>query len=236
LRERPWRSPLLIGGAAIWLGCLAFWGFVWTVSRDQAVAMAATFGAFFVAGKIAAIPTGYLLGLPPVLIGFIVLLPDVGAVLFAYPLTHGGLRVLGKWSGFIRRMHENALRAAERREGFVARYGALGMFVLALLPVGFYSPLVISAIGQLMGLSPVRVVIPVIAGMTVMTVIWVAALGAGVEWAQAIDSRLPFVLSMGLLLTFVAIDVVKRLRQRRSPPVEREGDPPPPGPKGPGRA
>jgi len=109
------------------------------------------------------------------------------------------------------------VRASERREGFVAKYGSLGVFVLALLPVGFYSPLVVSAIGQLMGLSTWRVIVPVVAGMTVMTAVWVGAMGAGFYAAEKIDPRLPFVLSLGLLLLAVGVEVVRRLRRGKEP-------------------
>lgn len=222
------RSPLIAAGLLLWLACLATWAFVWTVSRQQAIAIATTFGAFFVAGKLAAIPFGYLQHLPPLVIGLIVLVPDVGAIFVAYPLTRGGIRVLGRWSGSIRRLHANAVRAAHRREGFVARYGGLGVFVLALLPVGFYSPLVVSAIGQLAGLSARRVIVPVVAGMCVMTTFWVVVLGYGFTAVSRLNPRLPFVISLGLLLLFVGIDVVRRLRGRRKG-APREADVEEPG-------
>jgi uncharacterized membrane protein len=225
LPERPWRSPLLLAGLAIWAVCLTLWGFVWTASREQALAIAATFGAFFIAGKVAAIPTGNTLGLSDLVIGLTVSLPDIGAVLFTYPLMMSGIRFLGRWSGFIRRLHEDAEKAAARREGFVHRFGSVGLFLMALSPLGFYSPLLVSAVGQIMGLSAPRVLVPVILGMVVMTVILVTTLGAGLAAVAQIDSRLPFVFSIALLVTFITIDGVKRYRRRRKERESREKPP-----------
>lgn len=210
----PWRSPLLVAGVAVWVACLAAWGLAWSVSQDLAVAMGVTFGAFLLGGKLAAIPIGIGLHLPLSIIGFIILVPDAGAVLFAHPLTRGGIRVLGRLSRTVRRLHDNAVKAAERREGFVVRHGSLGIFAMALLPVGFYSPLVVSAIGQLMGLSAARVIIPVIAGMTIMTVVWVNVLGAGVNFAARFDRRIPFLIGFTLLFVSLAVDNLRRWRRR----------------------
>lgn len=215
LHDRPLRSPLLYAGLAIWAVCFAAWGAVWAFSRDLAVGIAATFGAFFVGGKIAAIPMGASFDLPGWVIMLTVLLPDVGAVLVTYPLTHGGLEFLGRWSKWVRRMHEEAVEAAEKREGFLHRFGGVGLFLMALSPVGFYSPILVAAIGQLMGLGARRVLLPVLGAMILMTVLLVTALDAALGAMAKVDGRLPFVVSIGLLATFIGLDQWRRHRRRK---------------------
>lgn len=216
LPANPWRSPLLLGGLLVWTLCLAVWGVVWGLDPTQALAMGATFAAFLVSGKLGGIPVGLSFHLHPALVGAIVFVPDIGAVLFAYPLTERGVDFLGRWSRVIHKIREQAHENARNKTGLVARYESWGLFLVSLTPVAFISPLVVSAIGQVMGLTTRRVLVPVIAGMVVMTVAMVAAFATGFSWAAELDARLPLALTgliVGGLLTW---EIVTRMRARKT--------------------
>lgn len=210
------RSRLLWAGVSIWVAGLALWAALWLFEPDDAAAAGATFGAFLLAGKLAAVPTGLSFGLSPFLVALIVLIPDLGAILFFYRLTEGGIEALGRVSDFVRRQQEKAKAAATKPNGFLRRYGSWGLFALALAPVGFYSPLVVSAIGQAMELSARRVLVPVIVAATFMTGLLVVSISFGITALAAVDKRLPFAVSIAIVLGYVLQDQIRRrLKKRR---------------------
>jgi hypothetical protein len=206
------------------------WTVLWVGPRDQAIAAAATLGAFLTAGKVVAITAGLTLGGDPWIVGAAVFLPDFGALLFFYPFTTSGIDHLGRWSRRIRESVTRARKRHEDREGLIARHGPWGLFLVSVIPVGFYSPLVISALGQVLGFRPRQILWPVGAAMLVMTSAWTLTLNASLDQAAALDPRLPIVLSLGLLVVFLGKSLVKRLFRRPEAPVDATVETVPPGP------
>lgn len=227
----PFRSPILHAGVLVWALGIIGWSFLWIGARDQAIASAATLGAFLTAGKVVAITAGLSLKGDPFIVGAAVFVPDFGAILFFYPFTTSGIHQLGRWSRRIREGVERARLRHRNQQGIIARHGPWGLFAVSVIPVGFYSPLVISALGQVLGFKPRQVLLPVCSAMLIMTSAWVLTLNAGLERAARLDPRIPIALSLGLLVAFVAKNMVRGLVRRRrrsreelaateSPPLE----------------
>ncbi len=211
------RSKILWTGIILWVGGITIWAIAAVADPRFGGSIAATFGAFVLAGKLAAIPTGLSLGLPAFIVALTILVADVGTILVAYPLTMGGLELLGKWSKFVERQKHRAREASKDPKGFLARYGSWALFTLSLAPVGFYSPLAVSAIGQAMGLSARRVLTPVIAASVLMTGVLTWAFGLGLDAIAQFDRRLPFLVSTGFVLSLILFDLVRRrVRARRA--------------------
>lgn len=177
--------------------------------------MGAAFGAFLLGGKLAGIPTGLSLGLPPLVVALVVSVPDAGAVLVTYPLLDRGWEVAGRWSRLLSGVRDRAMRSAQQREGLVGRFGGLGLLALSLTPVAFISPIVVAAIGQLMGLSPRRVVVPVFVGMALMTAALVVAFRVGLGAVARVHPALPFVVTGLIVAGLLSRELVLRLRARR---------------------
>ena len=220
MADRVWRSPLLLSGLLVWVVCLAAWGVAWAFDSRVALAMGASFGTFLVGGKLAGIPTGLSLGLPPWLVGLVVSVPDAGAVLVTYPLLDRGWDAAARWSHLLASVRKQALADSRDRQGLVVRFGSWGLLALSLTPVAFISPIVVAAIGQLMGLSRRGVLVPVLAGMAIMTAALVALFGAGLGAAARIHPALPFVVT-GLIVTALILrELVLRWQARTRPKEE----------------
>lgn len=234
---------LLATGLGIWAAGLVLLGYVYVAERGQLNAALATFGVFLLTGKIPAILAGYALGGEAWLIGLCVLLPDVGTIFVAYPFTHHGLNLAGRFSRFLEHRIANAREKALSQEGFVARRGSLGLLGLTLLPGGLHSPLVVMVVGQLAGFSTRQVLAPILLGQLVMVLAYTVAIYAGLDVASAIDPRIPWIASAALLIVLLLITLRQWLRWRRihreapagpTPPAETapRADPGPP-PEGP---
>jgi hypothetical protein len=214
LDAKPLTSPILQAGLLLWGFAAACWVALWMFDRSQAIACAATLGAFLAAGKVVGIATGLALHGRPWFVGASVLLPDLGTLLVLYPITQRSMTQLGRWNKWVGRAIENARARHQRRDGLIARYGGWGVFAISLAPIGFYSPLVISALGQLAGLRPRSVLPPIGASMTIMTTAWVVALDAGVGKAAKIDPRLPILLTIVLFCLFALRGLIRSLRRK----------------------
>lgn len=210
-----WRSRLVQAGLLIWVVCLAGWGAIWFVEPAVAGRMGATFATFLLGGKFAGVPTGLSLGLHPILVGLVVSLPDAGAVLVTYPLLDKGWETAGRWSHVLNEARERAMKDAQARRGLVARFGSAGLFIFSLTPIAFISPIVVAAIGQLMGLSPRRVLVPVLAGIAVLATLLVLAFHAGLRLAARVHPLLPFVLTGLIIAGLLTREIVLRSRARR---------------------
>lgn len=216
MRERWWRSPFILAGLTLWIASLAFWIMFWVVNPDIAWRMGATFAAFLVGGKFASVPTGLTLGLSQPVVGLIVTVPDAGAVLIAYPLLDKGLTALGRWSLFLASAARHAHEARKNKHGVVHRFGAFGVFLLTLSPIGFVSPVVVSAIGRIMGLRAVQVLVPVFAGMAVSAAGLVYGLGASLNYLSRRSKWLPYGLTAVFLLAMVGRELRLRWRAHRA--------------------
>ncbi|HLE47484.1 MAG TPA: hypothetical protein VI818_04230, partial [Candidatus Thermoplasmatota archaeon] len=139
---------------------------------------------------------------------------------------------MGRWSRFFGEALRKARERHDRGEGLIARHGAAGLFGLAMIPVGFYSPLVIAALGQMGGLRPRSVIVAVGGAIAIMTTVWVAMLNAGLDQAAAIDPRLPWIVGIGLTVLFVGKSVVSFFwrRSHTSPGPQPGRDPEKPAP------
>ena len=209
------RSKILWAGLVIWVSAITIWAIAMIATPRVGGSIAATFAAFLLAGKLAAIPTGLSLGLPAFVVALTILVADVGSILVFYPVTMGGLELLGKWSRFVKRQEARAREAAKDPKGFLARYGSWALFALSLAPVGFYSPLAVSAIGQAMGLSSRRVLVPVIAASVLMTGLLTWAFGLGITAIANLDRRLPFLITIGFIGVLILSDFLRRRWKKR---------------------
>lgn len=213
---RWWLNPLVIAGVSIWLLCLAGWAVAWAFAPRVAAAMGASFAAFLLGGKLAGVPTGLQLDLHPLLVAGVVTLPDAGAVLFTYPAVAKGWEKAGKWSLVLAGVKERAMENETKESGIVGRFGSWGILLLTLTPVGFVSPIIVAAIGQLMGLAPARrVLVPVFAGMAVMGLTLAFLFSAGLDLAARVHPALPFVLTGTLVLALVSREAYLRFKARK---------------------
>jgi uncharacterized membrane protein len=205
-------------GVSIWMLGLAGLVVLWRSSPTQATAAFLALITFYYAGQFGAIPLGLAAGGDPWVVGLYVWAADAAGLLVFFPLTQLAVdRVAqrpGLLSGWILRLRARA----QRRRRFVDRYGPLGLFAFTTLPFLFNSPILGAVIGRVAGIRSGRTLAALLSAITIMSAVWTALFFFGLGAAQAMDSRLPWLIgfgSVGLTLLIAGSAAAWRFLRRR---------------------
>lgn len=210
-----WQKRAAWTGVGIWILGLAGIAFLAIDHRDQAVAASLSVATFYYAGQFGAMPLGLAAGGEPWIVGLYVWAADAAGLLVFFPLTQFGVDRLAHRPGFLARWIRGVQARAAGRSEFVARYGALGLFAFTSLPFLFNSPILGAAIGRIVGLPAKKTLTALLGAVSVMSVVWTLLFARGLEKAEAVDSRLPWVIglaSVGItVLLALGAALVRRL-------------------------
>lgn len=171
------------------------------------VGMTATAVVF---GRAAALTFGYSVGLSPIVVMLVAMAAETASVLIVYPLfvlSWRHLLVIRALSKSFARIQ----RAAEEHQGFIQRYGIIGLFAFVWFPFWMTGPVVGCVIGFLLGLPVWLNLMVVLAGTYVAILAWAFLLRELHTRVSSYDPYAALVLVVFLIVLVVVGYVLRRL-------------------------
>lgn len=159
---------ILLAGAALAMATVLGFGIGWIVARDATLGFAAMTGLNLLIGLAAGMSFGFAHGFGQLPVIASSALSDTLQVLVFYPLfvlSWQRLIDLGRFGPYLEQMHASAVS----QQGWVKRFGIVGLFLFVFVPFWMTGPVVGAIIGFLLGLRA-RVNLGVVLGASYVAI------------------------------------------------------------------
>jgi uncharacterized membrane protein len=166
---------VLIAGVALTVGYVLWLGFKIITAPDESPALLAMTSLTVMAGRAAGIAYGYTAKLPYATILAISAVAETAAVLIFYPLFVFSCQHLLTIKP-LQKAFDRVLRAAEKNQTLIRRYGPIGLFALVLCPIWMTGPIVGCVIGFLLRIPVWLNIVTVLTATYVAIFLWAAFL------------------------------------------------------------
>ncbi len=169
---RTLERPIFIAGLAIWAVIGAGLILLRLASPLQARAVASGLVAELAGGREAGIPVALALGANPWFVWPTSFLQDLGTAFVSYPIFLYVLHRYHDSDRYVMRRIRLIEEKAEAHEGYVKRWGPVGIGLFMLVPFLVNGPYIALILGRLAGIRTRELLAPVIVATIVTAAIW----------------------------------------------------------------
>jgi uncharacterized membrane protein len=202
---------ILFAGALLAVVTVVGFGIAWLFAPDATNLLAAMTGLNLLIGIAAGMSFGYANGLGDLEVIGSSFLADTLQVLIVYPLfvlSWQHLVDVGRIAPYLARLQVSA----EAQQGWVRRFGIVGLFLFVFVPFWMTGPVVGSIIGFLIGLRPAVNLVVVLTATYTATWLWAMLIGELNHMAAAYDRYALFLAILAIVLLTLAWHALARRR------------------------
>jgi uncharacterized membrane protein len=202
---------ILFAGALLAVATVLGFSIAWLFAPGATSLLAAMTGLNLLIGIAAGMSFGYANGLGHLEVIGSSFLADTLQVLIVYPLfvlSWQHLLDVGRLAPYLARMRVSA----EAQQGWVRRFGIVGLFLFVFVPFWMTGPVVGSIIGFLIGLRPVVNLAVVLIATYAATWFWAILLGGLNHVAATYNRYALFLAILAIILLTLAWRVLARRR------------------------
>lgn len=217
----PLERPLFTVGLAIWLFLAVQLALLATLWPEQGRAMAIGLSAELLTGREGGLPAALQAGYHPMLAWETSVLQDFGTAFLGYPVFLYALHRYYDRDVYLMRRLRRIEQKAAQHQGYVHRWGPLGIAVFMLIPFLVNGPFIGLVLGRLTGIHTRDLLAPVIVATIVVAGAWTFFVDAMLDVLEAVDPRLGWwaaALAVAVVVVLGIIDFAREHRHARKAP------------------